>query len=468
LYLKFIPSEVYGAWLATGNVLFWLGVLDPGFSQVILQRVSLFYGASELDKVGQYAFFGIVIGIIVSVLIGILGLFFYYNFSDWLNLENLKGLSELKYAFVLSLFGTCLMMFSYSITSINQGLQSSLGIGMVYFIANIASILFTIILLYRGYGIITLGFVASLRGVIYLAGNAIYLIYRLYNEDIKIRYSKSSIGDFSSLISYNFLGKIGNTITSQVNSFFIARMLGTNSVTILKFSQSAPEISKLFLVRPALAIMPALTHLIGEGDLEKARQVLLRLIYFTIWGLGISLCGFIVFNESFIRLWVGEEFYGGHTLNILICILMALTIVTEAQSSLVFSLGDIKKSNLIIFVQAIFFIIILVPFIRMFKVNGVIMASILSNLLFSFWYYPYSFYKRSGISFNKIRPLIFEIIKVLIVTVCIILFFKRSQITNWMNFVIQISYLIVAYFGFFILISKSFRNELIILRHKIK
>ena len=51
LYLKYISAETYGVWLATGNVLFWLGVLDPGFSQVIVQRISLYYGADNLSKV---------------------------------------------------------------------------------------------------------------------------------------------------------------------------------------------------------------------------------------------------------------------------------------------------------------------------------------------------------------------------------------------------------------------------------
>ena len=38
VYLKFIPLEEYGAWLATGNVLAYLMVADFGLMGVVTQR----------------------------------------------------------------------------------------------------------------------------------------------------------------------------------------------------------------------------------------------------------------------------------------------------------------------------------------------------------------------------------------------------------------------------------------------
>ena len=35
LYLKFIPLDIYGAWLATGNIVAWLSIMDPGLSAVL-------------------------------------------------------------------------------------------------------------------------------------------------------------------------------------------------------------------------------------------------------------------------------------------------------------------------------------------------------------------------------------------------------------------------------------------------
>ena len=52
LYLKYIPVELYGAWLATGNIVNWLLVVDPGISTVVMQRVGKSYGADDRSEVG--------------------------------------------------------------------------------------------------------------------------------------------------------------------------------------------------------------------------------------------------------------------------------------------------------------------------------------------------------------------------------------------------------------------------------
>jgi hypothetical protein len=51
LYLEHIPIDLYGAWLASGNVLTWLTVIDPGISTVVTQRVGKSFGANKLEAV---------------------------------------------------------------------------------------------------------------------------------------------------------------------------------------------------------------------------------------------------------------------------------------------------------------------------------------------------------------------------------------------------------------------------------
>ena len=47
LYVAKVPLALYGAWLATGNVLTWLEMVDPGTGDVIRQRVARLYGAND-------------------------------------------------------------------------------------------------------------------------------------------------------------------------------------------------------------------------------------------------------------------------------------------------------------------------------------------------------------------------------------------------------------------------------------
>ena len=41
IYFKYMSISTYGAWLATGNVIAMLGILESGFSFVITQKMSV-------------------------------------------------------------------------------------------------------------------------------------------------------------------------------------------------------------------------------------------------------------------------------------------------------------------------------------------------------------------------------------------------------------------------------------------
>src|SRR5579872_6711385 len=50
LYLKFMTIGAYGSWLASGNVVTLLNVLDIGFSLVVTQRLATAFGAGDNDQ----------------------------------------------------------------------------------------------------------------------------------------------------------------------------------------------------------------------------------------------------------------------------------------------------------------------------------------------------------------------------------------------------------------------------------
>lgn len=52
-YLKYIDVKLYGAWLASGNIINWLTILDPGLNDLLRQQVAKFYGQQDNDMLGK-------------------------------------------------------------------------------------------------------------------------------------------------------------------------------------------------------------------------------------------------------------------------------------------------------------------------------------------------------------------------------------------------------------------------------
>jgi O-antigen/teichoic acid export membrane protein len=467
LYLKFIPRDIYGLWLATGNIVAWLTIIDPGFSAVLQQKTAYHYGAAEYKIVGNYAFGGIIINLGFVAVIAIIGIIFSVSFTKWLNITDYNTAHLLARAFNYALIGTLLMVFSYILVAINQGLQSSLGIGLIFTIANISGIGLTIILLYNGWSVIAMGASLLCRSIIYVFGNSIYMLWRFKTENLRLSFESSVIKQFTGLSIYNFLGKLGSTMATQLNAFVSSKFLTPIDTTILKFTQTVPETSKLILVRPALAIMPSLTHLSGSGNEEKIQAIILRFLNYLIWGSGLALIGFFIFNEPFITLWVGKSFYGGDFLNALIVLLLFITAFTNSLSSIVFALGNIKGNNIALFLQAVIFVPLLILGVRLWGLKGMIIAAIVAEILVSGWYFPLTFLKKIKIGKETIKQLIYELCKILLISFILVLMFK-SNASNWLILIFQIIVSVIIYFAGLLLLSGTFRKEVIVILKKLK
>ena len=104
LYLSYIPVEIYGAWLASGNILAWISAIDPGLTIVLQQQTSTFYGAGELKKVGKLIGSGLILSCLILMIALFLGLISSYFIINLLNLsldvDNSLILKAFKYAFL--------------------------------------------------------------------------------------------------------------------------------------------------------------------------------------------------------------------------------------------------------------------------------------------------------------------------------------------------------------------------------
>ncbi|MCS2667844.1 hypothetical protein NXY34_04820 [Bacteroides fragilis] len=85
IYLVYIPKDLYGYWLATGNILTIISLLDPGIGGVVTQKVSYYYGKMDCRSVGCYSFNGVLLSVIIALLVFIVGILLSEKISLFLN-----------------------------------------------------------------------------------------------------------------------------------------------------------------------------------------------------------------------------------------------------------------------------------------------------------------------------------------------------------------------------------------------
>jgi len=461
LYLKYISLEIYGTWLATGNIVAWLTVVDPGISDVLRQQVGRSYGAGEIKTLNDYLGSGTLLSFIISAIILLAGLISSNFLVDLIKLNDQNSITIIKNAFIIAVIGSSLMIFSFGFTSFSQGLLSSLGIGLVYVVATLTSLVVNIVLLIKGYGLYSIPISQIFRAIILIAGNIIYIIWRYLQESLKFKVSIRGFSALARLSGYNFLGRLGSVMSTQIDAFLVARYLGAEVAPILKLTKKGPELSSMFVERPPIAMLPAITNAWGSGEYDKVRINTSRLFSIMLWILGLIFTGFILFNQSFVSLWVGSSIYAGNTINLVIVVGVVLSVIVSIFSNIFFALGKIKATSKISFIQSIITVALLYFGVKYFGLIGLVIAQALSMLVFSAWYFPYKTLKFINYDRHLLSQLSREITNVGIISVVITIFFSRIIfISNWASFFLYVFLVALCYAGFLFMISKQFKKEI--------
>lgn len=461
LYLQYIPLGTYGAWLATGNILAWLTVIDPGLSTVLQQRASAAYGKRDVVELGALLTGGVLLSGIVALLVLVVGLVSSHFLIAWLNLSTTPDIDIVEQAFVLAAIGSALMIFSYGLTAFNQGLQSSLGIGLVFVITMIGSLVLTVFLLYQGVGLLALPFGLIVRGAGFTVGNAGYLLWRTWGEKFQFRVSLRGVGTLAKLTSYTFLGRGAGVIASNMDAFVLTRYLGPEVAPIFVLTRKAPDMSRMFVERPAVAFMPAVAHLAGSGDLDRARAVLLRLVRLTLWLLGLIAAGVLVFNRDFVALWVGADLFAGPFVNVVIVLALVVYVLVNGLSSLCFALGNIKGNSLASVAQGLLSVPLIIVGAKYWGMNGAALAPLVAMLATTAWYYPRIFSRLLELERADISAIAREAVNVLAAATIVIAAFVWVTLTTWVAFILTTMTFAILYALILGLLSQPFRDEML-------
>jgi O-antigen/teichoic acid export membrane protein len=468
LYLKFIPLDVYGAWLATGNIVAWLAVIDPGLSEVLQQKVATAYGGRKFANIGSLIIGGGLITLVIAMFVLLVGWLISDILVNWIKLENSSKTKLVKDAFLLAVMASTISIFSYSVVAINKGLQGSLAIGIISVTVYVLSLLLVIFLLYTGFSLLAIPIALIFHRVGVTLSNLIYLGWRLWSEKISLSFSFRQILTLTGLLSYTFIGRAGVVVAENVDAFIVARFMGAEIVPVLELTRKVPQMSKLVVERPVVAFMPAISHLVGTNEIDKARIVLLRLIRLILWLLGLIIGGFIAFNDDFVKLWVGADLFAGSTINFIICVTIAMSALTSNLAQLCWALGNIKGNSLANLLQSGLQICLAIIGIYYFGLLGLVLAPLLAIFAVSAWYYPRSFSRLLSIPSADRHAILREIVKTLLIVIVLIGIFIFPEPEGWLTFTIWTLSFSLCYGIVLWSVSSKARLEIIGLLNKLK
>ncbi|MBK86641.1 MAG: hypothetical protein CMC86_05535 [Flavobacteriaceae bacterium] len=457
IILKLTSETLYGFWITTISILGYLALTDLGLGISLTRFI-----AAEASK-GVSKNLNSLINTALIAFTGVGFIFFIIGMSIssyiplWFKIpphESIIVLSAYRVAIISGALALPLSIFK----SIVVGFQQMAVINISNNIISIISVGLSIILLYFGVGLIALP-LASLFTVFF--GSFVSYIYsKKYFPELNFKFSYFNIKDLKRLLNFGGffqLGRVANTVALSSDNIIIAGSVGAANVVPYSFTSKLPILFSVSLAsKLPNAIFPALTEMFANNEMDKLRQSYKRLTFFAV---RMALFGgaliFIV-NPIFVKLWVGDEYYGGNVLNLIFVLWAIFDTIYRGTTSIIYASGDLKRWTIATSLEAIFNLFISLILIGPFGIVGVALGTLISKLLTTGFYTPWLVcdkidLKLKELLYNSIIPPIIRSLPSIFVTF-IISYYLPLEL-DWLWIIIITSILVITNFLMFEVIA---------------
>ena len=394
--LRFLGAERLGAFRASQQWGSYLPFLYVGLAPSLV--VMLLKPASRRDLAGTVAVLksGIAIGMRQTLTIVLpAGLVMAWFMPELVGVSGQLA-EELRWGVLLSLAGVLLApldVFRSALACLQLGYLVNIALSVQSF----AIAGFAVWLAWLGWGLPG-QFGANVIGLtLFSAMSAYFAIYYLRGH---MRTSSASI-DREELWSIRWpmlLTGIGGQMNLLTDYIVVSLVADPIAVTTFSITQRLMTVLGGFVSSFSEVSWAGLAELRASGANESFESRVHELIRLFL-GMGLCLLStFAAFNQHFVRLWVGQQYYGGDGLTILTA---AQTVVVGFFMLFAWSVdmaGHTRDRVVVAIPGAVLNVVLSVILGKRLGLYGVTLATVIAYAVGEGWYTPYLFCRRFGIS----------------------------------------------------------------------
>jgi O-antigen/teichoic acid export membrane protein len=382
-FLKFLSKEEFGIFYLINNLIIWSGLLNVGLRGSFKLQLAQAIGRNDFtDSLTSTAFF-------TQCLVAVAVCFFGYGIlqiSEILFPLSILSSVTSKHVFILL---TC----SFSFTIISNCLAAILSVynkdHEVYSTRTILTVLqaiLSVIFLHLNSGIVGLAFAAIIVEFIFLCH-----VYFLVSTKFCLARLKFSLFDPAILKGsirigkWFLLGFLAQLLIRHTDLLLIGKLGGIDKITGFLMTAKLYVLATAFLQTILKIITPQLIRFINsEKNIIVTYKI--NLLFLKIF-VGISIIvgsGIFLFNGPFIYWWLGQDYYLGENINILLLFAFLFNSFTMAGRALLLASNKLRSQKISALSEGILHLSLASLFGLAFGLSGVVLGIAISSVLSNF------------------------------------------------------------------------------------
>lgn len=286
--------------------------------------------------------------------------------------------------------------------------------------------------------------------------------------------SREDNREFLALSIWFMLWNLINTLMTASDVVVLGLFHSVQSVTNYTLTKYAPETTINIIAIAVFSILPGLGGIIGSGDMLKAAKVRSEIMSFTWWILTVFGATILLWNQSFLALWVGDEHFPGGFTNLLIVLMVSQFVIMRNDANVIDLTLKLKQKVILGLISVTLSIGLAVFFVSGLQMGipGVI-AGIMSGRALLSVAYPLIVGKMIKIS---VMQQVKSILRPVAVTLALFFGFSSigGQLAHWDSFLTSswVGLVISVVFTFIFMLMVTFitgftKNQRLSIRHRL-
>lgn len=407
IYFHYMSVSTYGAWLASGNVVALLGLLESGLSFVITQKLAASLSSEDETGFRTLAGSNILSSVFITLLILIFGLILAPFITGWINVEPAVQ-KEITIAFIISVIASCLSITVSLLGAFPQVWQETKQVGVYNTISSLIAIGSIVLFLWCGFGVISIALSYLIRSLLNLILYSSW-IWRKWKEKEygRVLFSLNDTFLLTKACFYPFLSKVSSTLVLNSQGLLIAHFITPAATAVFDITSKVCSVACGFAANTNGSFFALLSLSFTDGDKNRSNNIIQNtsLFFFTLlFGIALySLC----FSEAIVNYWVGIDKFGGKALLATIVISNVLYQIRAYLNNILYAGGFITLSAKRDILWMLCYIIFLCFTINNLKIYAIPISTTISCIVFIV-VYSYMISKHLGI---EMRPLCSVLLK---------------------------------------------------------
>jgi O-antigen/teichoic acid export membrane protein len=352
LYLHYFGIDVYGAWLASANIVSLLALFDVGLSGVMYQRLATAWGARDEAAFARTSCAAMILVPCIFAAISLTGVVL-APFVPPLVHAAPAACRALSVSFGLTSIGTAGSVVLGNVLAVSSAWQRTEISAASRIAGQLVEVATIVGGLVAGGGVIALG-AGSAAGAACSCGIAlVWTASRWRSMRLpRPRFDLAELRELTRTTLPMMLSRIVGQVASNIQVALVSAVISPTAAAVYGLTERVLTIGHNFIGPIAGSVLSGFAHLVGErgvrGAIEPTRELL------AIWSLAVAAIfpTLLALNHDFTVLWIGGANYGGLVLNVALCSAAILGTREMVMSIVLMSAGGIRASAWISIVEA--------------------------------------------------------------------------------------------------------------------